>query len=50
MNILIRTINWGWLTGSEIQSSISREEHGSIQSGMVQEELRGLHLYLQASK
>jgi hypothetical protein len=27
----------------------SRQEHGSIQAGMVQEELRFLHLYLKAA-
>jgi hypothetical protein len=37
---LIRTtFNWGWL----------RWEHGSIQAGMVQEELRALHLHLKAA-
>jgi hypothetical protein len=35
---LIRTaFNWGWLTGSEVQTIIIKEEHGSIQAGMVQE-------------
>jgi hypothetical protein len=28
----------------------SRQEHSSIQAGLVQEELRVLHLYLKASK
>jgi hypothetical protein len=47
---LIRTtFNWGWLTGSEVQFSSSRCEHGSIQAGMVQEELRVLHLHLKAA-
>jgi hypothetical protein len=47
---LIRTtFNWGWLTGSEIQALSSRREHGSIQAGMVQEELRVLHLHLKAA-
>jgi hypothetical protein len=50
---LIRTtVNWGWLTGSEVQSSIIKEgpwEHGNIQAGMVQEELRVLHLHLKAA-
>jgi hypothetical protein len=27
----------------------SRQEHGSIQAGMVQEELRVLHLHLKAA-
>jgi hypothetical protein len=40
---LIRTtFNWGWLTGSEVQSII-------IQAGMAQEELRVLHLHLKAA-
>ena len=42
------TFNWGWLTGSEVQAIIIRWEHGSIQAGMVQEELRVLHLHLKA--
>jgi hypothetical protein len=41
--------NWDWLRGSEVQSITSRQEHGSIQAGMVQEELRVLHLLLKAS-
>ena len=46
---LIRTtFNWGWLTGSEVQFSIIKE-HGIIQAGMVQEELRVLHLHLKAA-
>jgi hypothetical protein len=41
---LIRTtFNRGWLTGSEVQPIIIKVEHGSIQAGMVQEELRVLH-------
>ena len=31
------TFNWGWLTGSEVQTIIIKVEHGSIQAGMVQE-------------
>jgi hypothetical protein len=48
---LIRTtFNWGWLTGSAVQSILSsRQEHGSIQVGMVQEELRVLHLHLKSA-
>jgi hypothetical protein len=43
---LIRTaFNWGWLTGSEVQSIT----HGSNQAGIVQEELRVLHLVLKAN-
>jgi hypothetical protein len=47
---LIRTtFNWGWLIGSERFSPLSsRWEHVSIQAGMVQEELRVLHLHLKA--
>jgi hypothetical protein len=48
---LIRTaFNWGWLTGSEVPSLSSRQEHGSIQAGMVQEELRVLHFHLEAAR
>jgi hypothetical protein len=40
-------LNWGWLTGfSPLSSSW---EHGSVQAGMVQAELRGLHLHLKAA-
>jgi hypothetical protein len=39
---------WDWLRGSEVQSS-SRQEHGSIQAGMVQE-LRVLHLHLKDAR
>jgi hypothetical protein len=43
---LIRTtFNWDWLTGSVS----SRWENGSIQAGMMQEELRVLHLHLKAA-
>jgi bacteriorhodopsin len=41
---LIRTtLNWGWLTCSEVQFIV-------IQAGMVQEELRVLHLHLKAAR
>jgi hypothetical protein len=43
------TFNWGWLTGSEINPVSSRWEHDSIQAGMMQEELRFLHLHLKVS-
>ena len=33
----------------EVQSIITRQEPGSIQAGMVQEELRVLHLHLEAT-
>jgi hypothetical protein len=40
---LIRTtFNWGWLTGSEVQSTITK-------AGMALEELRVLHLHLKAA-
>jgi hypothetical protein len=35
------TLNWGRLTSSEVQSIQSSSwEHGNIQAGMVQEELK----------
>jgi hypothetical protein len=38
--------NWGWFTGSEVQSIIIMVgKHGSVQAGMVLEELRVLHLH-----
>jgi hypothetical protein len=44
------TFNWGCLIDSEVQSiMIKVETHDSIQAGMVQEELRGLHLHLKAA-
>jgi hypothetical protein len=39
------TVHWGWLTGSEVSPLSSRQEHGTIQAGMVEEELRVLHLH-----
>jgi hypothetical protein len=35
---LIRTtFNWGWLIGSEVQSTIIKaRDHGNIQAGIVQ--------------
>jgi hypothetical protein len=48
---LIRTaFNWGWLTGSEVQSIFIKREHDSIQVGIVQEDLRVLHLHLKAAR
>ena len=48
--ILIRTIfNWGWLTGQRFSPLSSRQEHSTMQAGMVQEELRLLHLHLKAA-
>jgi hypothetical protein len=46
-SLIKTTFNWGWLTGSEVQFIIIR--HGSIQAGMVQEELRVLHLHPKAA-
>jgi hypothetical protein len=48
-NFIMTTFNWGWLTGAEFQSLSSRQEHGSIQAGVVQEELRDLHLHLKTT-
>ena len=47
---LIRTFNWGWLAGLEVQFIIIKTgtQH-PCQAGMVQEELRVLHLYLKAT-
>jgi hypothetical protein len=47
---LLRTIfNWGWLTGSEVQSIIIKV--GAWQHpGMVWAELRVLHLHLKAAR
>ena len=44
------TFCWIWFTGSEVQSVIIKAgaRHGSIQTGMVQEEFRVLHLDLMA--
>jgi hypothetical protein len=44
------TLNWGLLTGSTVQSMASRQKHGSIQVGMVKEELRVLYLHLKADR
>jgi hypothetical protein len=42
------TFNWGWLIGSEVPSIIIKA--GTWQHpGMVQEELRVLHLHLKAA-
>jgi hypothetical protein len=47
---LIRTtFSWGWLTGSEDQSTIIEVGAGSILEGIVQEELRVLHLHLKSA-
>jgi len=48
--ILIRaTFNWGWPIGSKLQSIVTRQEHGSIQAGFVQKELKVLHIHLKAA-
>jgi hypothetical protein len=46
------TFNWGWLTGSEIQSIIIMVESMAVsrQAGMALEELRVLHLHLKANR
>jgi hypothetical protein len=43
--------SWVWLTGSEVQSIIIKAEGNgaAFQAGMVQEELRFLHLHLKAA-
>jgi hypothetical protein len=47
---LIRTTcNSDWLQVQRFSPLSSRQEHGSIQAGMVQEELRVLHLHLKAT-
>jgi hypothetical protein len=43
MTTFIKAFNWGWPTGSEFSPLLSSQEHGSIQAGMVQVELR-VHL------
>jgi hypothetical protein len=43
------TFNWGW-QGQRVSPLSSRWEHGSIQAGMVQEELRVLHLHLKIAR
>ena len=46
------TFNWGWLTGSEVErfGPLSRQEHGSVLAGMMQQELRVLHLHPKANR
>ena len=47
---LIRTTcNSDWLQVQRFSPLSSRQEHDSIQAGMVQEELRVLHLHLKAA-
>ena len=46
-SLIKTTFNWGWFTGSEVQSIIIKV--GTWQyPGMAQEELRILHLHLNA--
>jgi len=48
---LIRTtFNWGWPTGSEVQSIIIKAAAGSDQSGMAQEELKVQYLVLKVDR
>jgi hypothetical protein len=48
--LLMTTFNWGCLTGSLLAAFIIKGEHGSDGTGMVQEELRVLHLCLKAAR
>jgi hypothetical protein len=48
--LLRTTFNWGWLTGSKVQSIIIKAGARQHQAGMVQEELRVLHLHLEAAR
>jgi hypothetical protein len=41
---------WGWLTGSEVQSIIIKVGTWQYLAGMVQKELRFLHLHLKAAR
>jgi hypothetical protein len=43
------TFNWCWLTDSEFSPLPSRWEHGSIQAGMVQEELKVVCLHIKVT-
>jgi hypothetical protein len=40
------TFNWGWITDSEVQSIIIKAGAWQHHAGMVQAELRVLHLHL----
>jgi hypothetical protein len=49
--LIRRAFNWAWLMLVQRFSPLSsRWEHGIIQAGMVQEELRVLHLHLKATR
>jgi hypothetical protein len=43
------TFNWGWRTGSEVQSIIIKVGTWQHLDGMVQGELRVLHVYLKSA-
>jgi hypothetical protein len=45
-----KTFNWAGLPVQRFSPLSSRWEHGSIQAGMVQAELRVLHLHLKATR
>jgi hypothetical protein len=47
--LISTTFNLGWLMDSEVQSIIKAVEHGRVQVGMVEAELRGLYLRLEAA-
>ena len=45
------TFNWGWLTGSEVQSILTiGGKHGGLQADTVPEEPRALHLDPKAAR
>jgi hypothetical protein len=41
--------NWGWVTGSEVQSILINARAWHIQAGMEQEDVSDLHLHLKAA-
>jgi hypothetical protein len=47
---LIRTFNWDWLTGPEVQSIIIKVGAWQCPGRHVEEELRVLHLHLKAAR
>jgi hypothetical protein len=50
VTLITTTFNGSGLQVQRFSSLSSRQEHGSIQAGMVQDELRVLYLYLKAAK
>jgi hypothetical protein len=44
-----QTFNWGWLTGSEVQSIINKAG-AWVQTGMMLEEMRVLYLIPKANR